>query len=154
VPDLRRPLANRMQRLLEMIWRQPPPATMVPECRRLAVVEAITPRVAAGYQTWFDPQQMTLDRLPALAALREEGFAVSVLQFPRASDLERAAPNLVAWREGEAALLKSHDIGVWAPPVHLPGTYYCDFSHLNRAGALIFDDWFIGRLKQAFGPAP
>jgi hypothetical protein len=154
VPDLRRPLAKRLRHLLDLMWQRSPPATLAPECRGLGVVEAITPKVTAGYQGGFDPQQMMLSRLPILVALREAGYAVDVLQIPRATDLERAVPNLVAWGEGETALLKSQGIGVWAPPVHLPGAYYCDFSHFNRAGALIFDDWFVGRLKQAFDPAP
>ncbi len=153
-PDLRRPLPKRLQHLLGFIWQRPPPVIVAPECRSLPVVEAITPRFAANYQAWFNPQQMTLSRLAVLAALREEGFTIDVLQMPRASDLEQAAPNLAAWREGEAALLNNHGIGVWTSPVHLPGTYYCDFSHFNRAGALIFDDWFIGRLTQAFAPPP
>ena len=38
---------------------------------------------------------------------------------------------------------------MWSAPGYWPVDYFCDLSHLNYDGALVFHKWLVGRLEQA-----
>jgi hypothetical protein len=144
--------ADRLRELLQKFWTPTPSATTV-DCNGFPV-RPLTATYAKGYQEWFNPKWITLDRLPALAALKGEGIAVDILQIPRSAALEKAAPNLIMWRKAEAAVVEEQGIGVLTPTGKWPDADCCDHSHLNLGGAAQFDTWFTERMKQTFNLAP
>jgi hypothetical protein len=146
-------LTDRLRLLTQKIWPPKPPATATADCNGFPG-KPLTTISAKEYQDWFDPTWISLDRLPALAALKDQGIVVDVLQIPRSDDLEAAAPNLIMWRKAEAAVVEKQGIGVLTPTGEWPDADYCDHTHLNMAGAAQFDTWFTERMKQIFNPAP
>src|SRR5262249_32860898 len=117
-------LADRLGYLRRKIWHPTSSVWVGRDCWFHAP-EPITSVLVVMYQAWFDPKTMSLDRLPALASLKGEGIAVGVLQMPRSDDLERKAPNLIAWRGAEAILLEEQGIEAWYPPGGWPDAAYC-----------------------------
>ncbi len=146
-------LTDRLRHLMQKIWPPKPPVTATADCIGFPR-EPLSATFTKRYQEWFNPKWMSLDRLPALAALKGEGIAVDVLQMPRSGALDGAAPNLIMWRKAEAAMVEEQGIGILTPTGEWPDADYCDHTHLNLAGAAQFDTWFTERLKQAFNLAP
>ncbi len=45
--------------------------------------------------------------------------------------------------------MAKHGVAMWIAPGNWPADLFCDMSHLNHDGAVLFDRWFSNRLKQA-----
>ncbi|HEX3065192.1 MAG TPA: hypothetical protein VHQ39_06905 [Dongiaceae bacterium] len=106
--------------------------------------------IGEKYQRWNAPRRrLQLDRLPVLLDLQADGIQVGVLDLPRATELEVAAPNLASSRKTMGAALAEKDITFWAFPGYWPADYFCDLSHLDHDGAIVFDKLFSDRLRQA-----
>lgn len=132
---------------------RPGPATpaakhMVPSCSGLVLRKsADVGNVASDYRGWYNI--LYLDRLPALLELQAAGIRVGVLDMPRAAELEAAAPNLVTFRNRMNQALGERGVEMWIAPDVWPADLFCDLSHLNHDGAILFDRWLSGRLRQA-----
>lgn len=105
--------------------------------------------MVAQYQRLFPTHHLLIDRLPLLLDLQADGIQVGVLDMPRAAELEAAAPNLVGFRDALSAAMAKHGVAMWIAPGNWPADLFCDMSHLNHDGAVLFDRWFSNRLKQA-----
>lgn len=105
--------------------------------------------IAATYQRWNAPGRLHLDRLPILLDLQADGIQTGVLDLPRATELEIAAPNLVTFRRTMNAALAEKNVTLWSFPAYWPTDYFCDMAHLDHDGAVIFDKMFSDRLLQA-----
>lgn len=101
------------------------------------------------YRRLFPTHHLLMDRFPLLLDLQADGIQVGVLDMPRAAELEAAAPNLVGYRDALSAAMTKHGIAMWIAPGDWPADLFCDMSHLNHDGAILFDKWFSSRLKQS-----
>ena len=102
-----------------------------------------------NYQRWYGPGHLRLDRLPVLLELMADGIQAGVLDLPRATELETAAPNMVTFRKDLSAALTEKGITLWTFPGYWPIDYFCDMAHLDHDGAAVFDKLFSDRLRQA-----
>jgi hypothetical protein len=151
------PLMRRMRHLqlaaaiaLGVAGRNPSTdaTSLPPSCDGLVLRKsAEVGNVADDYRRWFRHPQ--LDRLPVLLELQAAGIQVGVLDMPRAAELEAAAPNLVTFRTTMGAALAGRGVAMWSAPGIWPADLFCDLSHLNHDGALLFDKWLSERLRQA-----
>ena len=105
--------------------------------------------IGATYQRWNAPGRLHLDRLPILLDLQAEGIQTGVLDLPRATELEAAAPNLVTFRKTMNAALAEKNVTLWSFPGYWPTDYFCDMAHLDHDGAVVFDKMLSDRLLQA-----
>jgi hypothetical protein len=81
--------------------------------------------------------------------LQAAGIQVGVLDMPRAAELEAAAPNLLTFRDRMRAALGAKGVELWTATGEWPTELFCDMSHLDHDGAVLFDRWLSGRLRQA-----
>jgi hypothetical protein len=103
--------------------------------------------IVDDYRRWFHEPQ--LDRLPVLLDLQAAGIQVGVLDMPRAAELEAAAPNLLTYRTRMREALGAKGVELWSAEGQWPADLFCDMSHLDHDGAVLFDKWLSGRLGQA-----
>jgi hypothetical protein len=148
-------LPNRVQNLLRVILPSARLNRAPPVCQGLILRQS--PKVAGTgevYQWVFDPQRIRLDRLPLLEGLRTEGIEVGIIDYPRAAELEAAAPNLLLWRVAMQKRLAEKGFFFWHPPGDWPAVDFCDMAHFNHEGAVLFSDWLSAQLKQKFALTP
>ena len=101
------------------------------------------------YQAQFASSNSNPDRLPLLVELKAGGIQVGVLDMPRSTELETAAPNLLMWRNIISTAAAKQGVAMWSAPGYWPVDYFCDLAHLNSEGAVVFSKWLASRLEQA-----